>query len=74
MIFLPILKGHSRLRFSGIAPCITPQDLWNPSFSLGIAMIFLPILRAILGSDSAGARRAPPPRTSGILHFPKEFQ
>ena len=23
----------SRLRFSGGAPCITPQDLWNPSFS-----------------------------------------
>ena len=33
-------------------------------------MIFFPILRATLGSDSAAPRRAPPPRTSEILPFP----
>ena len=36
-------------------------------------MIFLPILRATLGSDSAASPRESPPRTSGILHFPLEF-
>ena len=36
-------------------------------------MIFLPILRSTLSSNSAKSRGAPTPRTPGILHFPMEF-
>ena len=61
--FPPHTEVYSRLQFCAPAPWLTPQDLWNPSFSYGISMIFLPILRSTLGSNSAASRRGSPPRT-----------
>ena len=36
-------------------------------------MIFLPILRVTLGSDSAKARRGPPPGPLESFNFPRNF-
>ena len=60
--------------FSGLALGTGPPD---PAFrvkSVGISLIFLPILRATLGSDSAALRCAWAPLTFQFLCFPKEFQ
>ena len=69
----PHTEVYPRLKFSESALCVGPPDPRIPSFSYGISMIFLPILRSTLGSNSARSRGAPTPRTPGIRYFPEEF-
>ena len=72
--FPPHTEVYPRLKFSESALCIGPPDPRIPSFSDGISMIFLPILRSSLGPNSARSRCAPAPLTHEFHHFPMEFQ
>ena len=72
-IFLLHTEVYPRLKFCESVLCASFPDPRIPSFSFGISMIFLPILRSTLGSNSASSRCAPPPLTYEFLHFPMEF-
>ena len=49
---------------------ITPTSILIFIAAFEFGLIFFPILKATLGSDSAPARGALPPRTSRIIDFP----
>ena len=68
--FPPHTEGQLRLRFCEFAKILSPQDHQNHLFSLGISMIFLPILRGSLGSDFANLRNPLAPKPPGA---PKSF-
>ena len=67
--FPPHTEVYPRLKFCDLARGLGPPDPRIPSFSCGISMIFLHILRSTLGSNSAIPRCASAPPDPRIPSF-----